>query len=85
MKRSLLLKLVLPLGVLVGLFTLSLVSTLVVTSGQDKDGMVINLAGRGCFPRVSPRPLWPMDYPGIANTGRRLCPPYPSLRRPTAP
>ncbi|MCF4151346.1 methyl-accepting chemotaxis protein [Dethiosulfovibrio sp. F2B] len=46
MKRSLLLKLVLPLGVLVGLFTLSLGSTLVITSGQDKDGMVINLAGR---------------------------------------
>ena len=46
MRKSLFVKLVFPLTVLLGLFTVSLVSTLLITSDQAKDGMVISLAGR---------------------------------------
>ncbi len=46
MKRSLLAKLLLPLGILVVLFVASLSVTFFVTSGQARDGVVINLAGR---------------------------------------
>lgn len=46
MKRSLLAKLLLPLGILVVLFVVSLSVTFFVTSGQERDGAVINLAGR---------------------------------------
>lgn len=46
MKNSLFLRLVIPLTALLGLFSVSLVSTLVIASGQAKDGMVINLVGR---------------------------------------
>ncbi len=46
MKKNLFIKLVVPLAVLLALFSLSLISTLVITADQAKDGMVINLAGR---------------------------------------
>lgn len=46
MRKSLFMKLVFPLAVLMALFTLSLASTLIVTNHQAKDGVVINLAGR---------------------------------------
>ncbi len=46
MRKSLFLKLILPLGIILLLFCVSLGSTLIITAQQDTDALVINLAGR---------------------------------------
>ena len=46
MRKSLFLKLILPLGIILLLFCISLGSTLIITAQQETDALVINLAGR---------------------------------------
>ena len=46
MRKSLFVKLILPLGIIVFLFLVSLSSTLIITAQQETDALVINLAGR---------------------------------------
>ena len=46
MRKSLFLKLILPLGIILLLFCISLGSTLIITAQQDTDALGINLAGR---------------------------------------
>ena len=46
MRKSLFMKLILPLGIIILLFCISLGATLIITAQQKTDALVINLAGR---------------------------------------